>query len=321
MTAAWSLAILLLQVPIPMPSNILDRLPPSLLNSAQRLEITEGLAARDYARIEAVIASATKADSAQSAELEAFLGQVEFLSGRMEQAARAFRAAETGGVLRERDRFTLAMALIRNGDMPGARAELETLNRAQPSTPLYIYWLGRLDYGQRLYDDAIRRFSRVIELDHGSYRAYDNLGLAFDMQGKNQQAQAAFENAVALNRKDARPSAWPPHNLGYLLFRLQKWGEAEKALRESLQYNPDLAVTHYHLGRVLEAEGRDAEAASEYRSSIALDPLSAEPCYSLGRLYRRTGQATEAEQAFEEYRARKAKSPPESSSGPSPAEP
>ena len=316
MGVGWAIAIVLAQVPIPMPSNILDRLPPSILSAPQRHEITDALAARNYGRIEGVIGAAAKASPSQAPTLNAFLGEVEFLGGRMPEAVRAFRASSGQAPLEERDRFTLAMALIRTGNIQPARAELEALARAQPQAPLYIYWLGRLDYGQRLYEEAVRKFSRVIELDRQSYRAYDNLGLAFDMQGKNEEAKAAFEHAVALNRKESHPSPWPSHNLGYLLLRLQMWGDAENALRESLKYDPDLAIARYHLGRVLEAEHRDADAISEYKASISLDMVSAEPCYSLGRLYRRTGRIDEAGKAFAEYRRRKEKLPPDSTAEP-----
>ncbi|HVT93055.1 MAG TPA: tetratricopeptide repeat protein [Bryobacteraceae bacterium] len=301
-----ALFLWLAQVPIPMPANILDRLPPSALTAGQRSEIDRALAKREYAHIEDVVGAAAKANPAQARVLHVFLGQLEFLAGRLEQAERAFRAAESIAPLDARDRFTLAMVLVRTGDVKSARAELDALNRAEPSSPLYIYWLGRIDYGQRRYDAAVARFQRVIELDPRSYRAYDNLGLAFDMQGKSEDAEAALEKGVELNRAQPKPSPWPPENLGFLLLRLQKYAGAERALREALKYDPDLAIAHYHLGRVLEAENRNEVAAAEYRAAMELDTASAEPCYSLGRLYRKMSRMKDAEAAFVEYRKRKA---------------
>ena len=126
------------------------------------------------------------------------------------------------------------------------------------------------------------------------------------MLGQSDEAREALLKAVDLNRKLPNPSAWPPHNLGYLLLRLREAKEAEIALRESLKYDPRFAAAHYHLGRTLEAEDRDNEAIDEYKVAVSLDPTLIEPLYSLGLLYRRHNRLAEAEAAFAAYKKGKA---------------
>ena len=188
------------------------------------------------------------------------------------------------------------------------RVQLTRLDAKHPDQPVHLYWLARLDYFQRLYDAAVEKLKRVVKLDPTSVRGYDNLGLSYDMLGLTDEAQSAFSTATSLNRKQPHPSPWPPDNQGYLLFRVQKFREAEDSLRESLQYNPDFALAHYHLGRVLEKLGRDEAAAEEYKSAAALDAKFPEPLYSLGLLYRRTGKVAESENTLREYRKRKERS-------------
>jgi tetratricopeptide (TPR) repeat protein len=183
---------------------------------------------------------------------------------------------------------------------------LTRLNQAHPDQPIYLYWLARLDYGQRLYDDAVEKFKKVTSMDPASVRGFDNLGLSYDMAGLTEEAQAAFTKAVILNRKLPNPSPWPPHNLGYLLLRLQQFGDAEQNLREALKYDPRFALAHYHLGRVLETQSRTDAAIEEYKSAAALDDKLAVPLYNLGLLYRRTGRDSEAAAALAEYQKRKA---------------
>jgi tetratricopeptide (TPR) repeat protein len=243
-----------------------------------------------------------------AAELDALAGAVEFMRGRMDRAAASFGRADKLMPLGDSDRFTWAMALVNEGDGKSARDQLTRLANSHPDAPLYIYWLGRMDYDQRLYEEAIKKFNRVIRLDPASARAYDNLGLALDMSGRPAEARDAFLKAVELNRKLPEPSPWPPHNLGSLLVRLLEFRDAEKALRESLKYDPRLAAAHYHLGRALEGDGRDLEAIDEYRVTISLDPTAVEAIYSLGLLYRRNARPAEAEAAFAEYKRRKAES-------------
>jgi tetratricopeptide (TPR) repeat protein len=223
----------------------------------------------------------------------------------MSAAARDFQKASELGPLKDADSFTFAMALVDLGNEAHARSLLTALAEKYPAKAIYIYWLGRLDYSQRRYDGAIEKLTRASKLDPQSARVWDSLGLAFDMQGQTDQALEAFQKAAKLNRTQPHPGPWPPHNLGFLLLRMDRPQAAEAALRESLRYDPRLAQTHYHLGRTLEKEARDAEAIEEYRSAISADTSSADACYSLALLYRKLNREAESAAMFAEYKKRK----------------
>jgi tetratricopeptide (TPR) repeat protein len=290
------------------PDNLLARIRATHLPEEQRNELAAAFSTKNYARMEEVLdrQAAAAGDSPQAAEFHALAGDAAFLNGRIDRAVVSLRQADSHVPLCESDRFMLAMALARMGDTDASREQLRRLTSTHPERPLYIYWLGRLDYYQRMYRQAVEKFKQVIALDPTSVRAYNNLALAYDMMGETGQAREAFVKAVDLNRKLPNPSAWPPHDYGYLLLRLQQLKEAEAALRESVQYDPRLGTAHYHLGRTLEAEDRDDEAIEEYKVAISLDPALIESLYSLGLLYRRHDQPAEAQAAFAEYKKRKA---------------
>ncbi|HLH01183.1 MAG TPA: tetratricopeptide repeat protein [Bryobacteraceae bacterium] len=240
-------------------------------------------------------------------ELLALAADVEFLNGDMPSAVRDFTAADP---LSEADNFTLAMALVKLGNDDRARTILTTLSRKHPDRAIYIYWLGRLDYDQRRYQEAVAKLTRAVELDPNAPRAWDSLGLAFDMQGQMQLSLNAFEKASTLNRNQPHPSAWPPHNLGYLLLRMNQPEAAVTALEESLRYDPSLAIAHYHLARALEKLGRTGDAIVHYKQAIALDRTSTDACYSLATLYRKLNRKSEADEMFAEYRRRKSTTNP-----------
>lgn len=286
------------------PSGLLERIRRSSLPPRQQESIAAAYARQDFLAIERTLAEAGSGEN--KGELDALLGALEFVSGRMEQAVQAFHQADALQPLADQDRFTLAMAEIKLSDGKGSRGELDRLSRAHPNNAVYLYWLARLDYDQRLYEAAVEKLKRVIVLDPASVRGYDNLGLCYDMMGLPGEAQTAFSKAVGINRNLAAPSAWPPHNLGYLQLRQLQFHEAEENLRESLRYDPRFALAHYHLARTLENEEKNQAAIEEYQSAAALDATLAEPLYSLGLLYRRSGRIAEAESALAEYRKRRA---------------
>lgn len=289
-------------------AGLLERIQSAPLTPPERQTLTSAWSQKQFDRVEAVLVGAarTAQPKDRASALCALLGVLEFSGGRMLRAVPAFRQADDLNPLDDRDRFTLAMALIALDDASAARVELARLNELHPKQGLYLYWLGRLDYDQRLYEAAIEKFKRVIDVEPDLARGYDNLGLSYDMMGQTEEARTAFSKAVELNRKLAAPSPWPPDNLGYFQLRQEQFDAAEKSLREALKYDPGFATAHYHLARVLEKTSRDDEAVREYQAAAGKDPNFALPLYSLGTLYRRRGQEADAAAAFAEYRKRRA---------------
>jgi tetratricopeptide (TPR) repeat protein len=301
--ALWfvTIAVLLAQG-----EDIYQRVQRALADSGQSAAAMLELRAKNFARVEERLAGLKPASDNERAELLALQGALAFLDGKMAQAAAAFLQAQKIHPTTGSDRFTLAMALVKLGDDGQARQLLTTLAQEHPDRAIYWYWLGRLDYDQRRYSEAVANLQKATALDPNSARAWDSLGLALDMQGHMQQAREVFEKAVGLNAAQAQPSAWPPHNLGYLLLRIGEPDAAEKVLRESLRYDAKLAKTHYYLARVLEKEDRDTEAIAEYQTAVAGDAASTDACYSLAMLYRKLRREPEANAMFAEYRKRRA---------------
>jgi tetratricopeptide (TPR) repeat protein len=259
----------------------------------------------NYGRVQEMLRAGAATDALARAELLSVEGAVAFLAGEMSASAGDFAAAAAISPLKDSDTFTRAMALVKLHDGKEARALIEELAAKYPDHAVYIYWLGRLDYDQRRYDEAIVKLKKAVALDPTSARTWNSLGLAFDMQGQMEPALDALRKATELNRRLPHPSAWPPHDLGFLLLRMEKPNEAEEALRESLRYDSKLAQTHYYLGRVLEKEGHDTAAINEYAVAVSTDHASPEACYSLGKLYRKVHRNTDADNMFAEYKRRK----------------
>ncbi len=281
-----------------------------LLPAKDAQSICDALDNKNFLDAESLLARSGQGIVPQSSEVWALRGDLDFLGGNMDGAIAAFRHAATFAPLQQSDRFTFAMAWVKVGNDEQARAVLDALLSDNPRQPLYLYWLGRLDYDQGRYQDAVDKLTRTTELAPDFGRAWDSLGLAFDMQGRVDEALNAFAKAVSLNRQQATRSPWPTHNLGYLLLRMNRLDAAETTLRESLGYDRDMAQTHLYLGRVLERQNREADAISEYALAVSLDKRSSDACYSLALLYRKSHRNRQAEEMFAEYRKRRQASTP-----------
>lgn len=261
------------------------------LGKGQLLELETALNQRDYERAETILVREAESDpkSLRASKLLVTAAGIFFLDGKYMNAVIAWKKAEAIAPLDELSRFTLAMAYVKLNRRDWARPELAKLAASQPRNPLYIYWLGRLDYDARNYASAIDHLQRVTELDPKMMRAYDSLGLCYDYLGKFEEAVKVYDRAVELNRAQPKPSPWPHVDLAVSLISLDRLSEAERNLREAIGYEPKLPQAHYQLGRVLEMQAQYEASAESLTQAAALDPAYPEPHYLLGRIYHRLG--------------------------------
>ena len=136
-----------------------------------------------------------------------------------------------------------------------------------------------MDYFYQWYGEAIAKLRTSIELDPDFAQAYDRLGQCFEGAGKTDEALAAYEKAVALNKAQSGGSHWAAWHMGSLLHDMGRLNDAERTLREALQNARDLPQVHYDFGVVLRKQGKLKEArevllpcggARSRRSSAAL---------------------------------------------------
>ena len=288
----------------PPPPNVSGLLATAPLDAAPREQIRQALQRRDYKQAGSLLAKQIEA-APDSPGLLTLAGRILLLDKDPLNAAIAFKRAERFAPLEAQDRFSLALALtgIRRGDL--ARAEFAKLAAADPDNVVYQYWLGRLDYDDQLYDSAVQRLRKVTAAKPGFARGWDNLALSLEGLGQLEEAVKCYEKAVDLNRSQKPPSPWPPLNQGTLLTRLGRLDEADKLLREAVQYNEKLALAHHRLGANLKRQGRDAEAVAELRRATELAPSDPGPFYLLGQIYTGQGNKTAAEEAYARFRTLK----------------
>ena len=264
------------------------------LDATQRTALDKAMKARDYARAEKLLVEEIERNPKPHALLT-LLGGVFFLDGKYLNSAIAMKRADKLLPLDDRNRFILALDYIILKHRDWARPELEKLNRSDPRNPLYVYWLGRLEYEAMQFKGAAANLRKALILDPAFIKAYDNLGLTDEALGQYDDAVRVYQQAVSLNRQQKPPSAWPPLNLGTLLVKLERFPEAERYLYESLRYDARFPKAHYQLGLLLEKEKKDNEAVLELTQAAKLDPSYPEPHYVLGRIYQRAGDKTKAE--------------------------
>jgi tetratricopeptide (TPR) repeat protein len=283
-------------VPSPATSPV-EALP---LGLAARAKLQDAVKRHHYVEAEQILIDALR-QNPKSPRLLTFLGGIYFLYGDYAQSVVALKKAERLSPLGNGDRFTLAMAyvILKHSDM--AQPELERLTRADPEKALYFYWLSRVHYDQKHYAEGVANARKALQLDPEFTRAQDDLGLCYEALGKYQEAIAAYNQALTLNRRAQPPSPWPPLDFGALLVKLNRLDEAHVYLEEALRYDERFPQGHYELGLLLDKQGKQKDAIRELRIAASLTPSYAEPHYALGRIYTQIGNLPEAQREFAQF--------------------
>ena len=145
-----------------------------------------------------------------------------------------------------------------------------------PTVALYADSLGAVLLQIRQVDGALAWLDRAVQIDPTYGDAHLHRATALFMAGRLEEAVAGYRRALSL------PSLTVPHvahqNLGYALYALKRYREAEQSLRFALSLEaqePTMAATYVNLGLVLIADGRREEAKAMFRRARELAPNSA----------------------------------------------
>jgi Tfp pilus assembly protein PilF len=106
------------------------------------------------------------------------------------------------------------------------------------------------------YQDALKR-------DPSRSDAALRAAALLDQQGKFADSEEYYRKAEAAQPGSAKVAC----NRGYSLYLQHRWPEAEAALRQALDRQPDLRQAHNNLGLVLAQTGHTDEALREFRKA------------------------------------------------------
>jgi len=117
-------------------------------------------------------------------------------------------------------------------------------------------------------DEAMREYSKVLQVNPKYINAHNNIGLILASQGRRDEAIQHFKEIFKIN-----PAYGEAHtNLGAILADAGRTDEAIAHFSEALRLNPDDAIAHNNLGVILFHMGKTDEAILHFQKSLRINP-------------------------------------------------
>ncbi len=153
--------------------------------------------------------------------------------------------------------------------------------------------LGNVHTNRQEYEQAAATYRRAIELDPAYGWAYNNLALVLGRQGDAQQAATLYRQAIE-RHTDAPAKAISWNNLGDVYQAQRQYPQAQQAYQQAITLNPRFARPWKNLADVYRAQGRSEGVIEAYQQAIILDPAYAWPYHNLGVIYKQQGAYAQA---------------------------
>jgi len=184
------------------------------------------------------------------------------------------------------------------GDLANAEHWAKVATDLDPHDPEAWYALGRIRFTMQHFQESADCFQRSLALDPRSVKAENNLGLSYEGLNRQDDAVAAYRQAIAWQQTDPHPSEQPLLNLGIILVHLGKLEEAQQLLVQAVAIAPNDPRIREELGHLYLDRKMLPEAETQLQKAIALDPKRAPLHFLLGKVYHLEGREAQAKGEF-----------------------
>jgi len=185
------------------------------------------------------------------------------------------------------------------GDYADADKWLTKMLEWTPNDSDGWYNLGRTKYNENRFAEAISAFQQCLKLDPRNAKAQDNLGLSFAGMGRNEEAGAAYQEAIAWQAQSLAKNPRPYIDLGSLLIDENRSKDAVRFLLQAIEIDAGDSKTHELLGKAYTRLEEFPKAQGELEKAVELSPESPNLHCMLAPVYRKQGLAEKAKAQYD----------------------
>lgn len=221
---------------------------------------------------------------------------------REEKAKASLEEFTTGAKYRNpsaADLKIVAFDYIVLGDYSDADKWLTKMLEWAPTDSDGWYNLGRTKYNENRFAEAISAFQQCLRFDPKNVKAEDNLGLSFAGLGRNEEAAAAYQQAITWQDESLTKNPRPYMDLGSLLIDENRSKDAVNLLLRAIEIDPRDSKAHELLGKAYTRLEEFPKAQGELEKAIELSPRTPNLHCMLAPVYRKQGLGEKAKAEYD----------------------
>jgi len=124
---------------------------------------------------------------------------------------------------------------------------------------------------QQKFEDAVRQFRQVINLDPKHAEAYNYVGYMYAERGQNLDEAATLINKALALEPD---NGYFIDSLGWVYYQQGRYAEAVRELKRAVDRAKEDPVIFEHLGDALLKSGSEEDALAAFEKALQLDPAA-----------------------------------------------
>jgi type IV pilus assembly protein PilF len=179
--------------------------------------------------------------------------------------------------------YKLANNFFYDKNIPSAIKELYEVLKHNPRHAHAHHLLGFIYFGRKDYVRALKHLQMSVTINPDYHEALNLLGSLYLALERWQDAIPYFEQL--LNIPLYRTPYLAQNNLGWALYNLGRYKEAQRYLELSIFYKPKFCKGYNNLGRLHATTGATKLAIENFHKAVKYCPSYVEPIYFLGRIY------------------------------------
>lgn len=160
------------------------------------------------------------------------------------------------------------------------------------SIAMNLYQQAIIYLRQQQFQQAIVSCQQALQHQPKFALAYQTLGIALQIQGREEEAKQCYLNALEIEPESAEIHA----NLGSLYTKQKCWNKAIESYQKVIEIQPDTALYYRNIAQIFTRLNRQEEAAQYWYQALQLEPEWATPeeHLTLGNMLLKSGKALQA---------------------------
>ena len=132
--------------------------------------------------------------------------------------------------------------------------------------------------------EPITFYEKTLRYAPNNHRIYNNLGNAYSVVGKTDEAIRAYHKSIEVN-KTGYDYAQPYNGLAVAYIHSGKGEKAVGILKKAIEINPGYTEAYYNLGQIYSTMNKNKESIEAFKKSVQINPIYSQAHHDLSRAY------------------------------------